>query len=326
MQSDPFHKNKDLKVLIPGGAGFIGSHIARAFLELGSQVTVIDGILPETGGSVRNLPEHENLHFVSQTIEECQALPEFLNKADLVVNCIAWTRHTLAMKNPLHDLELNLASQIRLIGSIVNSSCRNVIHFGSRGQYGNISMPTIHEDAPLSANDVQAIHKIAAESHFGLAARNQGLNVASLRFGNTFGERQPMDGPDVGLFGSFLRELINDGTPELYGQSRMREFLYAPDLARIVTRVARQEFSSFNAFNVAGTYVSLSELLDTMIRILGKGQYVSKDFPEEIKRIDIGNARLDDSKLRNFLGEIPTTTLEEAIRNTVNNVTGGMTN
>ncbi len=322
MKNETVHEKSCLRVLIPGGAGFIGSHVACAFLELGSQVTIIDGILPETGGSIRNLPEHENLRFIGQTIEECNALPNLLNEVDLLVNCVAWTRHTLAMRNPLRDLELNLASQIRLIGSIVNSNCQNVIHLGSRGQYGSSSAASIHEDAPQSPNDIQAIHKIAAESHFLLAARSHGINVTSLRFGNTIGERQPMEGPDVGLFGGFLRELMNDGIPELYGQSRMREFLYAPDLAKIVTQIARHDLKAFNTFNVAGTYVSLSDLLDTIVRILGKGSYVSKEFPEEVKRMDIGSARLDGSKLHGLLGEILTTPLEEAIRNTVTSLAG----
>ena len=314
---------KRINVLIPGGAGFLGGHIAHAFLNSDCEVTVIDGLLPQTGGHPRNLPADPALRFIKSRIEDCDELPDLLNNTDLVVDCIAWTRHTLAMKDPFYDLDLNLRSHLHLIKSMAASNCRQVVFLGSRGQYGGFNGATISETAPQSPNDVQAIHKIAAESHFALASRIHGIHGVSLRFGNCFGERQPMKGPDVGLFGGFLRELMDGGMTELYGKSRMREFLYAPDLANITTCIASKGFTGFNVFNIAGSYVRLSDLLNIMIRILGKGAYLAKEFPEEIKRIDIGEARLDGSKLAGFLGDIPFTPLEDAIRRTISNVLAG---
>jgi len=309
-----------MNVLVAGGAGFIGSHIADTFVNHGHRVVILDGLMPETGGSFANIPHHQSLQFHHHRVEECPNLGELLDNADLTIDCMGWTRHLLAIRNPLYDLELNVASHLSLVKAMSGSRCRNLIYLGSRGQYGNVTVPVITEDQPQLPADVQGIHKTAAESHMRIFSKLAQLNVVSLRFSNSYGERQPMTGGDIGLFGSFLRDILNGRPIELYGRGRMRNFLYAPDLANVIHSLATRGWSGFEAFNIPGSYVEIEYLIATMIRAAGKGRYTIKDFPEEIRAIDVGNASLSGEKLAGHIGNHVITDLQTSVDHVVRSI------
>jgi nucleoside-diphosphate-sugar epimerase len=309
-----------MRVLIAGGAGFIGSHIVDEFASHGDLVTVLDGLMPETGGLPGNLSHHPEIRVMTSRVEACADLVDVLNTVDLTIDCMGWTRHLLALKNPIHDLELNVSSHLTLLNALSLSNCRNIIYLGSRGQYGNATTPIIDEDHPQIPVDVQGIHKAAAESHMRVFSKLHKLNVVSLRFSNTYGERQPMNGSDIGLFGSFLSTILNDQSIELFGRSRMRDFLHAPDLAKVVHRIASMGLTGFQPFNVAGTYLEIESVIQTMIAITGTGRYTMKDFPEEIRMIDVGNAALSDARIRSHIGDYHVTDIADGIRTVIHSL------
>jgi UDP-glucose 4-epimerase len=126
-----------MHILIAGGAGFIGSHIAEKLILSGHEVVILDGILAKTSGSPDNLTHLQGLRLISESVESCQSLPQHLEQAEIVIDCMGWTRHLLALKNPLYDLQLNVSSHLALMSALKNSSCKRVIYLGSRGQIGN---------------------------------------------------------------------------------------------------------------------------------------------------------------------------------------------
>jgi UDP-glucose 4-epimerase len=309
-----------MHILIAGGAGFIGSHIAEKLILSGHEVVILDGILAETSGSPDNLTHLQGLRLISESVESCQSLPQHLEQAEIVIDCMGWTRHLLALKNPLYDLQLNVSSHLALMSALKNSSCKRVIYLGSRGQIGNATADQIDDDAPRMPVDVQGIHKTAAESHYRVFSKLNETKVLSLIIGNTFGPRMPMEGSDIGLAGGFLRDILADRGIELYGKGRTREFTYAPDLAEIVSRLCQHDWKGFQSLNIPAAAMPLEELVKMMIELAGTGRYSMEDWPAEVKAIDIGAARLCPRKIESWLGILPTTPLREALQQTIQSI------
>jgi UDP-glucose 4-epimerase len=310
-----------MNILIAGGAGFIGSHITEALLKYGHEVVIIDGMLGETSGSLDNLSHIHGFALISENIESCQSLAIELNKAEVVIDCMGWTRHLLALENPEYDLKLNISSHLALIRELRKSSCKRVIYLGSRGQIGNAAVDVIDDDAPRVPMDVQGIHKTAAESHYRLFAKlHDAKKVLSLIIGNTFGPRMPMQGSDIGLVGGFLRDVLADREIELYGKGRSREFTYAPDLAEIISRLCNQDWDGFQSLNIPGSTMALDKLVQTMIELAGTGRYSIEDWPAEVKAIDIGAAKLCSRKIESWLGALPATSLRDALQQTIQTI------
>lgn len=310
-----------MKVLIAGGAGFIGSHIAEAFLANRDRVIIVDGLLPETGGSPANLPAGPGLDTYYARVENLEALPKLVREVDLVVDAMGWTRHLLAMENPSYDLTLNVSSHLALIAAFPLAGGPRVVHLGSRGQYGNPTVASIDETTPCVPQDIQGVHKHAGESHWRIAAKVRRFATTSLRFGNTFGPRQPIIGRDVGLVGQFIRDLSDGKEIELFGEGRIRPLIYAPDLAAAVVRLARQPWEGFHAFNVSGWDVPLEDLVDRLRRILGCGSWRMVPFPEHVRAIDVGNAAFDGSSFDQQIGGLHRTDFETALGITLKSLT-----
>lgn len=308
-----------MKCLILGGAGFIGSHVVEKFVQGGHIVTVLDGLLPRTGGRRENLATvADKIRFLDQPIEKIPDLPALVSGMDVIVDCMGWTCHRLALADPLYDVALNVSSHLPLLQAIEEGSGKCFIYLGSRGQYGNPKVSRITEETATLPEDVQGVNKLAAESLVRIMAKLKKIPALSLRFGNCFGPRQPVAGDDIGLVGSFLRDVLQGRVVELYGKNRTRPVIYSEDVAAAVLQCAElRPAAGFEAFNLAGHDVALEELLACLIRTAAQGSYTMRDFPEEIKKIDVGNAEFCGDKLRARLGGQQVTSLETSLAHTV---------
>jgi len=308
-------------VLILGGAGFIGSNLVEKFINYRYDVTVIDGLLEKTGGCLQNISKILNkITFIEKKIEEVQNLSKIISKHDIIIDSMAWTSHLSALKNPMYDLELNVKSHLYFLEEInkSRSKANKVIYLGSRGQYGNPKVDVINETIPMIPEDIQGIHKLTAENYYRIYSKIHGLNIISLRIPNCFGENQPYECNDIGLVGSFIRDSLKNKTIEIYGKGRKRNLIYIRDLTDIVYRLSNTSFSGFSSFNIAGYETTIKDLVTAIITITNKGNFILKKIPEEIKNIDTGFARYDDTKLKSILENFNLTKFEKAIENTIN--------
>jgi UDP-glucose 4-epimerase len=314
-----------MKVLILGGAGFIGSNLVKIFVDNNCNVTVIDGLLDKTGARIENLSNYlDKIIFIQKRVEDTQNLPDIISKQDVVIDSMAWTSHLSAIKDPLYDLELNVKSHLYVLKAIINNKlfpCK-IIYLGSRGQYGNPIVEKITEITPMVPEDIQGIHKLTAENYYRIYSKLYGLNIISLRIPNCFGENQPYEGEDIGLIGSFVKDSLKDKTIEIYGKGRKRNLIYVKDLCNITFSLSDTSISGFSAYNVAGHETGIEDLVKTIIKITDKGKFVLKSIPEEIKNIDTGFAQFDDTKLRNILNGYNLTILQDALKSTIDYLKG----
>ncbi len=306
------------QALVLGGAGFLGSHIARRFVRAGWRVVVIDGILERTGADRTRVADLEgHLEFVARRVEEVPGLDRLLASSSVVVDSMAWTRHREGMADPVYDLQLNLAAHVSVVAAMASGGPARLVYLGSRGQYGQVHGGSITETTPQVPVDVQGIHKVAAESHFRVCAARRGLDLISLRLPNCFGPGQPLDGPDVGLLAGFLRDLLDRRTVEVYGEQRMRHLAYALDVAEIVWRLSSASVRGFTPLNYAGHRVAVGGLAHMLAETVGGGRVAYAAMPDDLARTDMGDALIVDAALRDRVGALPCTPLDDALAATV---------
>lgn len=304
--------------LVLGGAGFIGSQIASQLYTAGYRVTIIDGLFSRTGGRLQNIRSLRGMvDFLPMPIRSVTNLSHLIDQSDVIIDCMAWTRHRAALADPLYDLQLNVESHLDFIQSVPTNASAQIFFLGSRGQYGNPLTDTITEETPQLPEDAQGIHKVTAESHYRLYAKLKNLNVVSLRLANCFGENQPVSGEDIGLVGGFIRDVLAHRAIDIYGEHRQRNLLYVKDVAEIVLRLSRVPAAGFQPFNVAGCPVSIESLVKTLIELADGGSYQIKELPDEIRITDPGNADFSDAKLHQKIGPFQLTDLRVALAATV---------
>jgi len=165
--------------------------------------------------------------------------------------------------------------------------------------------------------DVQGVHKSAADHHFRIFATRYGLNVISLRLPNCFGEHQPTTGDDIGLVGGFIRTLLLGGSLKVFGAGRWRGLLYAADAAEIVSRLSDAALTGFVPLNVAGSRVAIGDLATLLVALVGAGNVEYEALPPDVELMDTGDADIADDRLREIVGDLPRTALEPALRATI---------
>lgn len=307
------------RLLVLGGAGFIGSHIVRNCLRHDLQVGMIDGLVKGTGGSEANIQDLKpDLEFACfQRVDEVSGLSEYVDWAEVIIDAMAFTGHFEGFAKPLTDIEHNLLAHVHLINALKDKSAKRVVYLGSRSQYGRVQDKTITEQSNCEPLDPQGINKLAAEHFLRIYSRAHGFSAMSLRMTNCFGPNQKLVG-DRGLVGGFIQDVLDDKPIEIFGSAeRLKSILFVEDAARVVVQSALKPWSGFEIFNLGGMEVSIEDLLKAIFSAAGKGEFSVKPFPEEVKRIDVGEARFNDDKLRHFLGRNDQTSLSSAVESTV---------
>jgi len=307
-----------MHALILGGSGFIGSSVADVLCASGAEVTVLDGLMEKTGGRKQNVTQLlEKICFIESPIEYYDELESILNTADIIIDSMAWTAHHAALSDPFYDLKLNLKAHIFLLEKLKKYPGKRIIYLASRGQYGNPPGNLIVENTPSIPVDIQGINKLAAEHYFRVYTKLYGFHVISVRFGNTFGPRQPVSGSDIGLIGDFMRKAIEGGTIEVYGKNRRRPIIYVADVAEVIFRLAFASFEGFSILNIPGMNIPIGEIAKRIVQIAGSGTIVEKDIPPEIQAIDSGNAAMRSTALQDFVGNLRFKDLNTALRETL---------
>lgn len=301
-----------MAIAVLGGAGFLGSHVAEAFLNDGESVTVIDGLLPQTGGAAGNVPK--GVTFVSSAVEVTPDLANLLGKQELIVDCMGWTRHHEAVANPWLDLDRNGKSHLHVLRELAQSAHRpRFILLSSRGQFGSGQGRELDDDAPQTPEDIQGAHKALAESYFRAFGRSHGFSTISLRVGNCFGARQVTEGKDIGLIGGMIREALQTGTITVFAPARTRALAYAPDLGKAIVQLSKTApTGGLLGINYPGREVTVGELATEIAGLTG-AKIVEKEMPAAVRAVEMSGGRFFSNRLE----EQRATSLKDALALTV---------
>ncbi|HEV3480478.1 MAG TPA: NAD-dependent epimerase/dehydratase family protein [Gaiellaceae bacterium] len=298
-----------MRVAVTGGAGFIGSHVADAFIERGEEVLVVDDL---SSGDRNNVPAAAA--FAEADVADKNDLQSALEgfRPQLICHLAAQASVTVSVENP----ELDFASNVRGTFNIcqVAAALEAPVVFASTGGalYGDdapIPTPETYVAQPLSPYGAS---KLAGESFVATQARAQGLANAVLRLGNVYGPRQNAHG-EAGVVAIFSDRLLSGETPVAYGHGKpTRDYIHVADVTRAF--LAAGDSDTPGTFNIGwGKETSVLELLDVLQRAAGT---TAEPKLEPLRPGELRRSALDSTSAAQTLGWRPQVELEQGLAET----------
>jgi UDP-glucose 4-epimerase len=309
-------------VLITGGLGFIGSNLAHRLASYShAEIRLLDSLHPGCGGNPRNLDgitRPAQVHTFD--MRDSSRLPELVCGVDVIFNLCGQVSHIDSMCDPVQDLRSNAEAHLSLLNTCRswNPSAR-IIFSSTRQCYGRPEYLPVDEAHPVSPVDINGINKYAAESYHRMYEAVYGLQTCSLRLTNTYGPRQLIKHARQGFIAWFIHQILCDDEIVLFGDGQqVRDLTYVDCVVDALLVSGCSPCVSGRVYNVgSGVPVRLIELVETMIRISGKGRYRLAPFPEDRRKIDIGSYYSDNSRITRDLGWQPRVALEDGLARTL---------
>ena len=304
------------RVLITGGLGFIGSHLAHRLVDLGADVTLIDSLIPEYGGNLVNVREFaDRVRINISDVRDEHGMRYLVRGQDYLFNLAGQTGHLDSMRDPQTDLEINGRAQLSILESCRNNNPDLKIVFASTRQlYGRPEYLPVDEKHPPHPVDVNGINKLSAEWYHLLYNDMYGIRACALRLTNTYGPHMRIKDARQTFLGIWIRRLVEGESFEVWGGGQRRDFTYVDDAVEAFLLAAASDDANGRVFNLGGReVVTLRELGDLVVRVNGGGSYETREFPSENKRIDIGDYYSDWSLIQSTLGWSPEVGLEDGL-------------
>ena len=309
------------RVMITGGAGFIGSNLARHLVDLGADVLIVDSLITDYGGNLFNLEGvADRVQLNIADIRMQSTMNVLVRDRDVIFNLAGQVSHIDSMLDPHTDLEINCRAQLTML-----EACRNynrnvrVVYAGTRQVYGRPERLPVDERHLVKPADINGINKAAGEYYHLLYNDVYGVRASSLRLTNVFGPRQLIKHNRQGFIGWFIRLAIEDAEIQIFGDgSQLRDFVYVDDAADAFLRAGAMDVCDGEVFNVGGDRpVSHRDLVALLVEVAGSGRVRYVDWPADKKRIDIGSFYSDSTRFRQTTGWAPSVDLRDGLRRTV---------
>ncbi len=315
-----------MKIIVTGGAGFIGSHIVDACLTSGHDVEIIDDL---SSGSSDNVPDDIPLHKVDirNTLGIAKIFQTF--QPDAICHQAAQLSVSRSVREPLLDAEINCIGLLSVLEAAVSTGCKRMVFASSGGVlYGDVPTPA-PETAPANPISPYGITKWVGEKYLEFYAREHGLRSVALRYSNVYGPRQNPHG-EAGVVAIFCNQLLDSQPARINGDGKyVRDYVYGPDVATAnlaalsldKSHFREKEILSLNIGTGIGTDVNaLEKNVRTQVEHLRVHTGEKQRLPEpEYGPERIGDLRsnlLDATRASNVLSWQPTHSLAEGLETT----------
>ena len=298
-----------MRVLVTGGAGFIGSHVVDGLRTAGHEVAVLDNL---STGDRANLPEGTPLfEYDIRDAEVERVFRDF--RPEVVDHHAAQANVPASVADPVYDASVNVLGGLNLLRASAATGVRKFVYISSGGaMYGEPDSIPVREDAAVRPLSPYGASKQALEAWLGVYQRTFGLDFSVLRYGNIYGPRQGIreEGAVVAVFATRMaagQSVTIDGT----GQ-QTRDFVYVGDC--VTANLAALERGSGGAFNIGtGQERSVRDIFDAMARVSGYSRDPEFGPP---RRGDVMRIALDPARAARELGWKAAMSLEEGLRRT----------
>ncbi len=301
-----------MKILVTGGAGFIGSNLTDAYIAAGHDVAVLDDL---SRGSVSNVNPRARLY--KGDIRDRGSVEQVfsMEKPDAVNHHAAQIDVRRGVREPAFDASVNILGSITLLEAAVAHKVRRFVYISSAGAtYGEPGTMPVPETYPANPVTPYGISKHSVEHYLDMFSALYALPFVVLRYGNVYGPRQSSKG-EAGVFAIFCEQMLGGIRPSIYGDgTKVRDYVYVEDVVR--ANVLALEHGTGEAFNIASgapttDYEVFQRVRDTIgLRDL-EPEYAPRR-PGEMERI-----YLDITKAQRLLSWTPRFPLEEGVHRTV---------
>jgi UDP-glucose 4-epimerase len=300
-----------MRIAITGGAGFIGSHVADAYLALGHDVLVIDSFWAHGGGRRENIPERASS--VHMDIRDEGVERVFRDFApDIVSHHAAQHSVAISSRDPVLDAQVNVIGLLNVLENSVKAKVKKVIFASSGATFGEPKRLPIDERTPQLPESPYAITKMVSEHYLRFYKAQHGLDFTALRYGNVYGPRQDPNG-EAGVVSIFIgRFLAHQGIKIFWDGEQTRDYIYVGDVA--AANVAALERGGGNCYVIGtGKKTSVNEIHRALVEVTG--------FDAPVERLprrpgDVRDAQFDSTLAKRELEWDASTTLVEGMRKT----------
>jgi UDP-glucose 4-epimerase len=284
------------RVLVTGGAGFIGSHLVKRLTERGLEVTVLDNL---STGSLKNLAEVKAARFVKGEIADRSLTGALMRDAGAVIHLAAIVDHETCLRDPALARAVNVNGTRILLEEARRSDVQRFVYASSAAVYGHATEVPIREDSALAPISPYGVSKAEAEQHCLEYAQTYGTRAICLRFFNVFGPRQTAR-QYSGVITEFMKNLRDGKQPVIYGDGlQTRDFVNIQDVVEAILLATDSE-TAVGVFNVAtGIGTAIEDLALELISIASQG---SKPIYGPPRTGDIRRSVGDISKAKEKLG------------------------
>lgn len=309
-------KNQNnIKALVTGGAGFIGSHLTKALVKKGYQVRVLDN-LSRNVNHIKELWDNGEIEFIKGDIRDKMHVSQATKGVDYVFHqaAICLNRCTAF---PKEALEVNLEGSYNIFGAAIHENVKKVIHASTSSVYGQPEYLPMDEKHPTNAREPYGATKLCADKFLEFLSAKHGLKYIIFRYFNVYGTFQSTDAYYTSVINVFIKKIINRMSPTINGKGEQSfDFTHVSDVIR--ANIAALESDVENEiFNVGyGEEHSIKELAELILKYLH-----SKDNPTFIDReVLVTKRRCDNSKLRELLGVTLKIKLEAGLKELIEHV------
>jgi UDP-glucose 4-epimerase len=287
---------------------------------LGAEITLVDSLIPNYGGNLFNIFGIENqLHVNISDVRDDHSMRYLVQGQDYIFNLAGQTSHLDSMQDPFTDLEINSHAQLSIL-----EMCRKynpdvkIVFASTRQIYGKPDYLPVNEKHPLRPVDVNGINKMAGEWYHILYNNVYGIRTCVLRLTNTYGPGMRIKDARQTFLGIWIKLLLEGKPFEIWEGQQLRDFNYVDDAVDAFLVAAVSEKADGQIFNLGGDEaISLHDLGNLLIGINGTGEFITKKFPAERKRIDIGDYYSDYTKIKEELGWTPKISLHEGLARSI---------
>jgi len=303
------------RVLVTGGAGFIGSNLADELIKRGAKVRIVDNFLT---GFRENLDEISgDFDFIEADVADADAVKKAVEGVEIVFHQAALPSVPRSVDDPLETHNACVNGTFNILNAARDAGVKRVIYAASSSAYGDQqTLPKVETMRPEPLSPYAAA-KLAGELYCAVFAQVYGLETFALRYFNVFGPRQNPSSQYSGVISRFIDAFMKNGTPVIYGDGlQSRDFTYIANVVDANIKAAEATAGIGEVMNVAnGERVSLLELVDVMKQVTGRTD-IEVDFQPE-RTGDVKHSQADNTRAKEWLGYEKLVGLEEGIKRTI---------
>lgn len=301
-----------LKVLVTGGAGFIGSHTVDVLVENGFNVLAIDNLCTGKKKNINPKASFVNLDVNNKEVE--QIFSKF--QPDILIHLAAQVKVSQSISDPYKDAMDNIMGTIRLLSYCDKYSVKKVIFASSAAVYGENNQLPLNESSIISPVSFYGVSKFTCEAYIRLFNHYKNIQYTILRYSNVYGPRQTADA-EGGVVSTFLNHIIENKPLVIYGDGEQtRDFIYVKDLAKAnMAAITKGNNEIINISTESST--SINQLF-SMCKDILKSNIIPKY--ESARAGDIPHSLLENRKARDLLSWKPSYTLVEGLTETVHSL------